>query len=244
MANATCINDKLSVAIDIGHSPQRGGATSAHGTGEYHFNKNIAELLYKRLLLLGFKNSFITTQSNPEMPLHARASLASAKQADLFISIHHDSVHPKYLKEWEYKGKMEHYSDDFQGFSMFVSKRNKHLDQSMLFAELLGDELLQLDFTPSLHHQENIPGENRPLLNKEKGIYQYDELVVLRRAKVPAILLECGIIVNKAESAKLSQRVYQHLLVSALERALLRFATFPSSTNDYEQADPKHTICR
>ena len=229
-SSAECINRDLSIAIDVGHSPKKPGASSATGVNEYAFNKVIAELLLKRLLMQGFKRSFIISQRNPEMPLHSRASFANAKRADLLISIHHDSVQDKYLKPWQYKDHTQHYSNDFSGFSVFVSEHNRKAQQSLIFADMLAKELLSLDFSPSPHHQEPIEGENRRLLVPEKGIYQYDELVILRRSKMPAVLFECGVIVNQLEEKKLSQKVYQQLIIAALERAILRFAAFPKET--------------
>ena len=236
-SHAECINRDLRIAIDVGHSPKHPGANSATGTAEYYFNQTIGDLLLLRLLQHGFKNSFIISQRNLEMPLHARASFANAKRADLLISIHHDSVQKKYLSAWQHKDKTQYQSSDkFKGFSLFISNHNRKAENSLMFAEMLGKELLSVDFSPSTYHQEPIEGENRRVLVADKGIYQYDELIILRRSKMPAILFECGVIVNPNEEQKLQQKVYQHLLVSALERAILRFAALPKETDLLEQA--------
>jgi len=223
-----CLNTELGIALDVGHSPSKPGAISARGRGEYSFNYLIATLLLDRLQRLGFKNAFLLTASNPEMPLHARASLVNARQSAILVSIHHDSVQPHYLDTWEYEGEPQRYSDHFQGFSIFISEKNGDPANSLKFARFLGEELIQLPFQPTLHHAEAIAGENRPLLDASTGIYRYDELILLKNTKIPAVLLECGVIVNREEESRLATPAYQHLLVAALERALLRYAQRPA----------------
>ncbi len=219
-----CMDKQLIIAIDIGHSPKHPGATSARGIKEYQFNQTLATLLHQRLLHQGFNNSFIISAANPEMPLHARASLANAKKADLLISIHHDSVQPHYLSTWEYEKTSHHYSDRFQGYSLFISNKNPQYERSLAFAHVLGEELRSLELQPTLHHAEPIAGEHRPVLDEDKGIHRFDDLLIVKNAKMPAILVECGVIVNRQEEVLLSSRFYQQTLVAALERAVLRFA--------------------
>ncbi|MEM7016453.1 MAG: N-acetylmuramoyl-L-alanine amidase [Pseudomonadota bacterium] len=233
------INTDLSIAIDVGHSPKRHGATSARGVGEYKFNQRIASLLHKQLVDIGFENAFLLTANNPEMPLMARASFAGARRADLLISIHHDSVQEHYLSKWEYQGKSRRYSDKFQGFSLFVSTQNEEYQASRIFAELLGEQLLSGGLKPTLHHAEKIPGESRPLLSPAKGVYQYDGLAILRHSKMPAVLVECGVIVNREEEARLNSPFYQQTLVAALVRGILKYA---STTPPPSVIDVKHPL--
>jgi N-acetylmuramoyl-L-alanine amidase len=61
--------------------------------------------------------------------------------ADLFISIHHDSV-PDNLKEiWQYEGKKNYYSDRFSGYAIFVSNDNADHAGRLAFGHSLGQEL-------------------------------------------------------------------------------------------------------
>lgn len=228
-ATPTCINKELRIAIDIGHSPAQPGVISARGVTEYSFNLNLAHRLLSRLLKQGFSQTFIITSTNPEMPLHARASFANARRADLLIAIHHDSVQPHYLSVWEFEGEQQRYSDRFQGYSLFISEHNGDYTGSLTFAHLLGDELNSLELKPTLHHAESIAGENRLLLEAEKGIYRFDELLILKNSKMPAVLMECGVLVNRQEEKLLASSSYQQTLIAAIERAVLRFAQVPAA---------------
>ena len=58
------------------------------------------------------------------MPLSEQAKLAGKEKADLFISIHHDSVQPYLLSFWEFNGEKHHYCDKYKGYSLFYSEKN------------------------------------------------------------------------------------------------------------------------
>jgi N-acetylmuramoyl-L-alanine amidase len=72
------------------------------------------------------------------------------------------------------------------------------------FAKLLGTELQKWGMTFTTHHAENICGERRQIVDNERGVYRYDQLMVLKNTKAPAVLLEAGVIVNREEESALS----------------------------------------
>ena len=75
----------------------------------------------------------------------------------------------------------------------------------------------------TLHHAEQIPGEHRGLLDKERGVYRYDQLIVLQNTKSPAVLFEAGIIVNKAEELELASSERQGLIGAAMLAPVSRY---------------------
>ena len=211
--------DRIVIAIDVGHTAANGGATSARGRKEFYFNLDLARLLQSAFLEHGFENAFLINEDGADISLAARTAAAREKNADFFISIHHDSLQPQYLSSWEYQGEQHLYSDRFQGHSIFYSEENSEPRISFLIARLLGRELRKSGFRPTLHHAEPIEGENRELVDRENGVYRFDELVVLKTAESPAILLECGVILNRDEEILLRNPVYQRSLVLAIVRA-------------------------
>ena len=209
------------IALDIGHTPLRGGAISARGVFEYRFNRRLVAELFAQLQAIGFIRAFVINPQGDEISLVHRSAEANQQKADLFLAIHHDSVKDKYLKNWEFDGKTQKYCDDFHGYSIFISRKNAKADESAQFADKLGRALLDAGLTPTLHH---VAQENRPILDRTKGIYAFDDLVVLKTAKMPALLLECGVIVNRAEEEKLNNAVYRERLIEAIGRAVQSFA--------------------
>jgi N-acetylmuramoyl-L-alanine amidase len=137
-------------------------------------------------------------------------------------------------------GKRQLYSDKFQGFSVFFSRKNPRSAQSHQLARLLGASMVAKGFSPSLHHAEETPGEGRNLLEKDLGLYEFSDLVVLKTAAMPAVLLECGIIVNRNEEALLRTTEIQDRIVDAATEAIIQFlrahADFPHKSSDKKDA--------
>jgi len=210
------------IAIDAGHSKNNPGAKSAKGVGEYFFNKKIAKLISEELKNRGFTNLIYINEEGNDITLSERVKMANGTKARLLISIHHDSVQPFYLSEWSYNNKKLKYSDKFNGYSLFYSEKNVKSLQSFRVATLIGKELLNMGFSPTNHHAEKIDGENRELVDRGKGIYRFDNLVMLKSSMMPAVLIECGIIMNRMEEIFLSNPVYQKALVLSICQAVER----------------------
>ncbi len=216
-------NRPFIVYIDIGHTKSRPGATSARGTGEYYFNERIGKALYEELSRYSNIKAVLPA-ARDGISLLERAQSADSGGANLFFSVHHDSVQPMYLQQWVYEGKKLSYCDKFRGFSIFVSNKNKYAAQSLQFAKLLGSMLLDRSLPPSLHHAERISGENRTLLDPERGVYEFGNLAVLKNANMPAVLLECGVIVNRDEELLLMKPEYQRKIVTAIAESVREFS--------------------
>jgi N-acetylmuramoyl-L-alanine amidase len=205
------------IAVDIGHSSASPGAVSARGRGEFYFNRDLAVRIAAVLDEKRFEVQLINLDG-AQTGLESRA--AEARGADFLLSVHHDSVQPRYLTTWSFGAEPRHYSDRFAGYSLFVSRRNPDPARSLACATAIGSALRQGGFTPSLHHAEPIEGENRALADAENGVYYYDDLVVLRAATQPAMLLEAGIIVNRDEEAALSRVDVQQSIARAVTQGL------------------------
>jgi len=188
------------VAVDVGHYAAEPGATSARGRPELEFNGELAALVRDALLARGVRVMLIGADG--DMAVLSRRT-AAARGADLFLSVHHDSVQPHYLEEWVHDGETGRFSDRFAGYSLFVSRRNPELVASLACASAVGAAMRGAGFVPSLYHAEPIPGESKPFADRANGVHYYDNLVVLHTATQPAVLFEAGVIVNRAEELTL-----------------------------------------
>lgn len=197
----------FSVAIDIGHSLAHPGAKSASGIDEFYFNQALGKSLNRKL-----RQEKMTTQLigiNGDM-VDLKQRTQQAETDSLFISLHHDSVQTKYLPV----------ANQFHGYSIFISRKNPYPKQSMACARQIAMQYQTAGLTPTLHHAEPIAGENRPLADKALGIYWFDDLIVLKTAKQPAVLVESGVIVNEKEELWLKSATGINTRVEALSNAI------------------------
>ncbi len=209
-------DNTLIVAIDPGHTEKYYGATSASGEKEYTYNIKMSNILLNTLNNTKNIKAFIINPAGKSIKLKARTAMAEQRNADIFISIHHDSVQKKYLTTSIVNGKKNHFSKKFKGYSLFVSKKNNYYTKSFLLAENIGRGIKEKRFTPTLHHAEKIKRENRILLDTTLGIYRFDDLIVLKSADIPSVLIECGIIVNPQEESSIKNTNYHQRLSNGI----------------------------
>src|ERR1700689_3910299 len=100
----TCQKSTFKVALDIGHYKAAPGAISARGITEFTYNHALAELVLAALKAQGFETAFLIGESREPLPLSRRPQIAQEANADLFISLHHDSAQQQYFSEWTYEG--------------------------------------------------------------------------------------------------------------------------------------------
>ena len=217
----------LRVAIDIGHTPGTPGATSAAGVTEYTFNKRIAGLIAEDLRLQPGISVTLINESGREISLLQRGDVANAAKADLFLSVHHDSVNERYKVSRRVDGRVSRQSDRFRGYSVFFSERNAQPAASFEFAKQLGRAMREHTGTaPTAHHAEKIPGEGRDFVVPELGVYRFNDLLVLKRARMPAALLECGVIVHPEEEQELNGLERQRQIVAAVRAAVINMSAW------------------
>ena len=63
----------------------------------------------------------------------------------------------------------------------------------------------------------------RELLNKETGVYRYDELIVLRKTRMAAVLLEAGSIINRDEELKMGSQERRNIVASGVAAAMKEY---------------------
>ena len=205
------------VAIDVGHYLKEPGVTSARGVAEFEYNLQLAREIEETLRHAGHRTKLIGDDGLADN-LGRRAPRAAGM--DLFISIHHDSVQPRFLSPWEHEGAARQYSDRFSGFSLFVSRLNSHTDSSLKCASAIGAALRGAGFTPSRYHADPIVGENRPFADEENGVHYFDNLAVLKTARIPALLFEAGVIVNRDEELRMRDPAVRRLIADGMAAAV------------------------
>ena len=221
----TCDPSKFRIVLDVGHTAESEGAISARNVAEFVFNLRLAQRIEQKLKAEGFAETrLLVTEGKARPSLIKRVAAANNLRANLFLSIHHDSVPDKFLENWEFEGKKSHFSDRFSGYSVFVSRDNPDFKTSLAFAELVGKEMKAQGLQYAQQYTQAIMGRyQHPLLNKETGVYGYDQLVVLRSTRMPAVLLEAGSIINRSEELKMDLPERRDIIGSAVAAAVKEF---------------------
>ena len=229
LGSSTCEPAKFRIAVDVGHTAESEGASSARNVPEFAFNLRLARLIEEKLKAEGFAQTrLLVTEGKAKPSLFKRVAVANDWHANLFLSIHHDSVPDKLLEDWEFDGKKSHFSDRFGGYSVFVSHDNADFKTSLAFAELVAKEMKAKGLQYAQQYTMPIMGHyQHPLLNKETGVYSYDQLVVLRKTEMPAVLLEAGSIINRDEELKMQSPERRDIVSSAVLAAAKTFCGLP-----------------
>ena len=206
------------VVLDPGHTPRTPGAISAGNAPEHGFNNVFVRELAQALELEQIPY-LISNVKNAELSLTDRVK-NTGKRA-LFISIHHDSVQPQYCNLNTSPCRTDYAS----GYSLFVSKVNRNFRISKEIASKIARSLRQSGLSPSVHHGEKIPNESKILLD-HNGVYQYDNLVVLKNASSPAILIEVAVITNPQDERLARNPRHRAKIIKAIVKTLREYIGF------------------
>jgi N-acetylmuramoyl-L-alanine amidase len=200
------------VAIDVGHGLRDGGATSARGRPEFEFNlifsRQLADALRSHDLAVREINFDGGIASLADRPVQAAGS-------DFFISVHHDSVGENYLQSWDWDGALQHFTEAKQGFGIFVSANNPDPETSLRCAVSIGVMLRRAGFVPTPWH-----GRKHLAVSAENGVWYFDNLVVLYRTRLPAVLFEAGVIKHREEELALRDPLRQARMADAMATGL------------------------
>ena len=224
-AAMVCDPSKFRIALDVGHTAASEGATSARNVAEFVFNLRLGQQIEEKLKAEGFAEArLLVTEGKARPSLVKRVAAANNLQANLFLSIHHDSVPNKFLEKWEFEGKKSYFSDRFSGYSVFVSENNPDFKTSLAFAELVAREMKAEGLQYARQYAQPIMGRDQhPLLDKETGVYSYDKLIVLKSTRMPAVLLEAGSIINRDEELRMDSAERRDIISSGVTAAVKEF---------------------
>ena len=128
--------------MDVGHHYGAPGATAASGKAELEFNRELAHEVRQSLERRGLQVRMI--EDHALLQERTRAALG----ADLFVSIHHDSVRPELLPD----------ADLYSGFSLFVSRLNPQAGKSIACASAIGAQMRSIGLAPSRYHADPVLG--------------------------------------------------------------------------------------
>ncbi|MCE3036347.1 N-acetylmuramoyl-L-alanine amidase [Helicobacter sp. faydin-H20] len=220
---------KYRVVIDPGHGGKDCGAMAVNKICEKTIVLDVAKLVKKKLDAKNYQ-VFMTRNSDVYVDLRARTDMANAKNADLFISIHANSVaktgniHSQGVEtyflstarseraldvaEQENKGDVETMSY-FSKLS-FLNTLNSH--------RLIASNKLAIDIQIGILRELK-----RTHNNVTDGGVREGPFWVLAGALMPSVLIEIGYVSNAIEGRKLSTKEYQESLANGIVNGIDSF---------------------
>lgn len=239
------------VVIDPGHEPSKPGAAGVCGLPEFQYNDAAASRLATALTasygVLKTRNSGQEVEVFDDLKnhlpdserekwdlsptLYARAALANRAGADAFVSLHHDSTPAEHQTSARglcdgADGKTlapEFLARHRMGYSIFVyrSSNQELFSSSLRLARLVAEHLRRdLGRSPSTYHTEDC--SSCQLLDSSAGVW-HQNLAVLRAARMPAILVELGVIVESEDELRINTNEYRKAAAAAIRAALDEF---------------------
>ena len=208
-------NGRFTLVIDAGHGGHDAGALGAFSK-EKDINLNVA-LAFGRYVEQNLPdvNVIYTRKRDVFIPLHQRADIANKAKADLFISVHTNSVVPG------------HYAKGFQVYTLGMHRAKDNLDVAMRensvismeagyqrtyqgFDPKSSESYIMFEFMQNANMEKSV--ELARLIQNsvcasagriDKGVHQAGFLV-LRESYMPSCLIELGFITAADEEEYLN----------------------------------------
>jgi N-acetylmuramoyl-L-alanine amidase len=218
---------KHTVVIDAGHGGVDPGAIGSNGVFEKNVTLAMARELKQQLEETGRYTVFLTRDSDKFLKLYQRVDIARAKKADLFISLHADTIGKSSVRGASVYTLSEKASD--QETAELADRENKadliagadlsHADKdvaSILVDLSMRDTMNQSKFFANTL-VDKLRGDGIRVLESP---HRYAGFAVLKAPDVPSILMEIGYMSNASEVRLLNDPAHRRKLGAALRKGV------------------------
>lgn len=245
------------VVIDAGHGGKDAGSVSADKkTYEKTINLAVAKLLGEKISNAYPDVKVVYTRTKDEyLTLNRRADIANNNNADLFISIHVNSVKSSQPRGFSVHilGQSRDKNTDLFSYNMEVCKKENSVilleddyttkyqgfdpsdPESYIFFNLMQNAFYEQSITFAASVHEEL--KKGPIYT-DRGLWQ-DPFYVLWKTKMPAALVEIGFISNAKDLAILKSASGQAQIATRLFDAFVTFKTKYDQSVNVSTVDPK-----
>jgi N-acetylmuramoyl-L-alanine amidase len=227
---------RFTVVIDPGHGGIDGGAEGVGGTVEKAITLAFAQELEKQLAETGKYDVFMTRETDVFLPLDERVRIARQHEADLFISIHADTISHKGLRgatvytvsdkasdaEAQATADRENLSDTLAGIEI------KQEDHEV--SDILVDLIRRETHTFSMRFARSLVDELSPTVELINHPHRSAGFKVLKAPDVPSVLLELGYLSNPKDEAQLRDPDWRAKAADRIASAIAAFAATKTAT--------------
>jgi N-acetylmuramoyl-L-alanine amidase len=217
------------IVIDPGHGGVDPGALGASGIYEKDLTLAAARDFKRRLDATGKFEVYLTRDQDIFIRLRDRIAIARAKAADLFISIHADTISNSGIRGLSVYTLSEKASD--KEAADLAEKENKSdliagIDLSSESPEVT-NILIDLAQRETMNDSSRFAGQ---LVDELKSVsrvlpntHRFAGFAVLKAPDVPSVLVEMGFLSNSQDDKALRDPHYRAKMAEALATAVGRF---------------------
>ena len=211
------------IVIDAGHGGADSGAVGANRSHEKNVTLAAAKALREKLESTGRYRVHLTRDSDKYLKLYERRLIAHQKSADLFISLHADSISKPGVRGASIY-TLSNKASDAQTAKLAARENQvdliagvdlSHEDKDV--ANILIDLAMRDTMNQSKFFANTVVSKmNAHGIRILEKPHRFAGFAVLKSADIPSVLVEMGFMSNKDEVRLLSSRDYQQKIASAL----------------------------
>ncbi len=214
------------VMIDPGHGGVDPGAIGISGVFEKRVTLRMGRQIRKAITAMGRQRARLTRTRDTFIPLRQRVAMARAAGADLFISIHADSIANRNVRGGGIYTLSENASD--KESAALAAKENRADLIAGLNLKGHDDEvtsiLIELTQRETMNYSAQFATELVPHLRKlihmRRKPHRFAGFVVLKAPDVPSVLIELGYLSNRRDERMLTNPRSHAAIAAAIARAV------------------------
>lgn len=220
---------RRTIAIDPGHGGVDPGATGRTGSREKHITLAQARELRRQLLATGRYRVVMTRNRDIFVRLRDRIAIAQDAGAELFISLHADSMRDRGVRGGSIYTLSETASD--KEAEALAAKENRAdliagidlSDQSEVVAKILIDLRQRLTKNDSAVFAKFLLAELGKSMRLLRNNHRFAGFAVLKAPDVPSVLVEMGYLSNRTDERLLKTARHRRKIAAAMVRAVNRY---------------------
>jgi N-acetylmuramoyl-L-alanine amidase len=230
LASANARGRDVVVAIDAGHGGQDPGAIGRGGTREKHVTLAIARRLAAEIDAEEGMRAVLIRDGDYFITLGARTRKARDLGADIFVSVHADSVLNRDVSGSSvYVLSLRGASDEAARW-LAASENAADLkggvsldDKSDVLASVLLDVTQKESVSNSVEAADSVLAALRRIGPVHRPRVQHAGFVVLKSPDIPSMLVETAFISNATDERRLRDPDHQQLLASAIGKGVRNY---------------------
>lgn len=219
---------KRVIVLDPGHGGADPGSIGINGTYEKHVTLAMAREIRQQLERSGRYRVLMTRDRDVFLRLPDRVSFAREANADLFVSIHADTISNNSIRGPSVYTLSEKASD--KEAADLAERENKAdiiagvdlTHESPEVTTILIDLAQRETMNQSAQFAASLVNELRRETNVLRNTHRFAGFAVLKAPDVPSVLLELGFLSNRTDAKALASKAYRSKLAAGMVRAIDR----------------------